>query len=164
MKRLVLLALLLAMPVGAADGDFIASHVGKIPGEEMAIETFLCDGDKSATSCAEIDLLAIQASANSTASTLGWPSRMVYSLRATTDCPLVSIELRGRDTAGASVEHTLMTAGTHGATALTGAGVSAVQFERPAFRYVVGIVTPGAGCTGSPDVEVILRTFYPARP
>lgn len=132
------LILLLAPLLLAADGD-VVSTIDWRSVERMRVVR-LCDGDHSATDCAELDLQDAD---------YGLPRYMVASLTRTTDCSgAPSVTVRGLvDAAGAAVEY----------AALTTAGTSAVVVNPLRHRFVDGTVTGGTDCT---DLEVQLRLFY----
>ena len=136
----VLLALFL-VPVAswAADGDCSAPYRS---GEWEVVECFLCDGDHSATDCAEFDLEA---------EAQGVPAYWVADLAATTGCSgAPSVAVRGLS-AQLGVPHVYAD--------LTTAGTSSVVVEGPRHRHLDADVdiTTSAGCS---DLEVLLRLFY----
>jgi hypothetical protein len=107
----------------------------------MVRECFLCDGDHSATDCAEFDLHVEGA---------GLPSYLTADLAATTGCGAVEVDVRGLSRQ-LGVPHVYAT--------MTAAGTSSIRLDPVRHRHLDADVdiTTSAGCT---DVEVILRLFY----
>lgn len=132
------LILLLAPLLMAADGD-VVSTIDYHSQTRMRVVR-LCDGDHSATDCAELDLQDAE---------YGLPLYFVAGLTRTTDCSgAPSVTVRGLDdAAGTPVSY----------ASLTTAGTSAVRVDPLRHRFIDAVVAGATDCT---DLEVQLRLFY----
>lgn len=137
----VLLALLLAVPAFSADGDIVSS---KTQGRMKEVQFRLCDGDHSATDCAELDTIEDLPD--------GPPDWIVYSLVSTTGCSgAPSVSVRGLASA-AGVPFVY--------ASLTTAGTSAVKVCGPRHRFHDATVSGATDCT---DLEIRGAAFYSLR-
>ena len=141
---LLVAGLLTALAVSAGDSDCFASYSS---GAYEVQECFICDGDHSATDCAELDLV--------TETGPGLPQFIQFDLANTTGCAgAVSVEVRG-------LERALGIPYIYGT--LTTAGTSTIRVSQVRHRHLDADVdiTTSAGCT---DLEVIARTFRQRAP
>lgn len=138
--RWLLILLLLPIPAFATESECGAPYMAD---SLMVVECFLCDGDHSATDCAEFDLQA--------ESPYGIPLFWYADLAAVTGCSgAPSIDVRGMD-------RQLGLPQVYGA--LTSAGTSSLRINPTRHRHIDADVdiTTSAGCT---DLEVVIRLFY----
>lgn len=142
MTRWLAAALLLLATPALADDSECAT-----PGPQggwLVMECFLCDGDHSATDCAEFDFMEETLG-------LGLPEFWYADLAKVTGCsgtPEVDVRGMDRQLGLPQVYGTLVTSGT------TSLRVSPLRH-----RHIDADVdiTTSAGCT---DLEVVLRLFY----
>lgn len=145
----VLLALLSPIAASAADGAYLP-EAGTQAASRTTEVYLLCDGDHTATNCAEFDLRAV--SSNQRRPVPDYIQFAIY--RQSTNCtPTVSIVGRAVPTATAGatqVDHTIQ--------ALLGTGTSSVApGVPPSFRVYLATITADADCT---DLEVIVYLTY----
>lgn len=132
-------ALFCAQRSAAADSECYTTYQS---GAWSVVECFICDGDHSATDCAELSLLP---------EVDGWPEAIIFDLSATTGCAgAVQVAVRGlSDQLG--VPHVYGT--------LSAAGTSTLPLFETRHRFIDADVdiTTSAGCT---DLEVRARFLY----
>ena len=151
--RLALLFLALALPAYAADGDYLGD-ASLQAGAHTTEAYLLCDGDHTATDCAEMDLRNIR---HPTATQRrGVPDLIQFSIyRQSASCtPTVTITGRAVPTATAGatqVDHSILPAMLGTATSSMSPAVV------PNFRVYFATVTADAQCT---DLEVIAYLTY----
>lgn len=139
-RALVTAIALAAAPALGADSDCFRSYQS---GAYHVIECYLCDGDHSATDCAELTIPAEVPG--------GLFSHAVADLARATGCAgAVAVDVRGlSDQLG--MPHVYGT--------LTAAGTSSLRLLGPRHTYLDADVdiTTSAGCT---DLEVPVRFYY----
>jgi hypothetical protein len=137
----LLLTLVLASPVLAADGDTFGTSSSR--GKFLMVGRYICDSDVDNTTCGEIDL---------TGSGLGLPSHYVISLETTAGCSAGTIMPLGLHASGGTTYDLVTSAWNLSSGAGTGQ-----DFARPTHRYLSAVIASEVGCT---DIDLVVFAFY----